>query len=359
MANKLGGLGPTVIAVMWTETALALIFVLMRLWTRIRINRVAGWDDYLISFSWLLLMPYTAACTAAALEGFGRHGATLTSEQFVAATRAEIIGQTFCIIGIAASKASVAIFLLRITIVKWHRWILYFVMLAVSVICFFCALFDFVRCDPVAHVWNPPLPAKCFISDEDFASLSITVGVASTIADFILATLPWAILWNLQMKRREKILIASSMSLGFLAMICGIFRAISLTALNARSDYSYDTVGLILWSSTELMLTILTATIPTLRPLYNKLRGVSSRGEYDESGPGYELKDSAPIKLRPKEGNSMVTTAVGGNDNTSEEFILERGNDIVCTETVTVEYGYKGAKSVSRSASRASPQDMA
>lgn len=122
-----------------------------------------------------------------------------------------------------------------------------------------------------------------------------------------------------------------------------------------------DTVGLILWSSTELTLTILTATIPTLRPLYNSLRGVSSRGEYNDNSRGYELSDSAPMKLRPKEGNSMVTaTAIGGNDNNSEEFILERGgNDIVCTETVTVEYGYKGAKSSSRSASRASPKDMA
>ncbi|KAF4634671.1 hypothetical protein G7Y89_g3427 [Cudoniella acicularis] len=357
MANYLGGLGPTIVAVMWTQTGLALIFVLMRLWTRIKINRVAGWDDYLISLSWLMLMPYTVACTAAALKGFGRHVTEITPEQFVAATRAEIIGQTFCIIGIATSKASAAIFLLRITIIQWHRYVLYSLMLAVSVMCFFCALFDFVRCDPVAHVWNPTLPAKCFISDQGFASLSIAVGIASTVADFVLATLPWFILWNLKMKQKEKILIACSMSLGFFAMTCGIFRAIALTALNSRSDYSYDTVGLILWSSTELMLTILTATIPTLRPLYNRLRGVSSRGEYHDSDRGYQFEDSKSIKLRPKERNLMLTTTVaaGRSNNTSEECILERGNNIVRTETVIVEYGYKGEES----APRLSPQNIA
>ena len=51
--GELGGYGPTIIATLWAETALALVFVCMRLWTRIRINKIAGWDDYLISLSWV------------------------------------------------------------------------------------------------------------------------------------------------------------------------------------------------------------------------------------------------------------------------------------------------------------------
>jgi len=51
--SLLGGLGPTIIAVMWIETVIALIFVCLRLWTRFRINHAVGWDDYLISFSWV------------------------------------------------------------------------------------------------------------------------------------------------------------------------------------------------------------------------------------------------------------------------------------------------------------------
>jgi hypothetical protein len=49
--NDLGGYGPIIIATLWTEAAIALVFVCMRLWTRITINRAVGWDDYLISFS--------------------------------------------------------------------------------------------------------------------------------------------------------------------------------------------------------------------------------------------------------------------------------------------------------------------
>src|SRR5690242_10857121 len=87
-----------------------------------------------------------------------------------------IMTSSFCIIGIATSKASVAIFLLRITVIRWHRWVLYAIMVVVAVPCFFCALFDFIRCDPIAAVWNPTLPAKCWVSTKGFTALSITVG---------------------------------------------------------------------------------------------------------------------------------------------------------------------------------------
>ncbi|KAH8590118.1 hypothetical protein B0O99DRAFT_635667 [Bisporella sp. PMI_857] len=347
---SVGGYGPTIIGVMWAETALALVFVLLRLWTRMKINHVIGWDDYLLVLSWLLLTPYTIAVHVAALKGFGRHSYELDPNDFIEATKAEIIGQTFCIIGIATSKASVAIFLLRITVVQWHRWVLYAVMVGVAVPCFFCALFDFIRCDPIAAVWNPTLPAKCWVSTEGFTALSITVGVASAAADFVLAALPWFTLWNLQMKQKEKILIASSMSLGFFAMVCGIIRAIALEGLTARSDYSYETVGLILWSSTELMVTILTATIPTLRPLYNQLRGyVTSEDKYGSHkrsrSRGYRLdniESEASNKITPAltpHSNYGTVIVTANADNQSDKSILGRTDAaIVRTDQVTVEY---------------------
>ena len=48
-----GGYGPTIVGVMWVETAIALVFVCLRLWTRFKITRTAGWDDYLIIVSWV------------------------------------------------------------------------------------------------------------------------------------------------------------------------------------------------------------------------------------------------------------------------------------------------------------------
>jgi len=45
--------GNVVNSLQWLETAIALLFVCLRLWTRIRITQTAGWDDYLIVLSWV------------------------------------------------------------------------------------------------------------------------------------------------------------------------------------------------------------------------------------------------------------------------------------------------------------------
>jgi hypothetical protein len=71
-----------------------------------------------------------------------------------------------------------------------------------------------------------------------FTTLSAVVGGISAAADFILAILPWFILWNLNMKRKDKNLIATSMSLGIFAGICGIIRTTTVERIFTGVDYS-------------------------------------------------------------------------------------------------------------------------
>lgn len=82
----------------------------------------------------------------------------------------------FGIIGIATSKASVAAFLLRLSIVTWHKVVLWFVLMTVCVSCFILALFDFIRCGPIESIWDPLIPAKCWMSASQYTNLSIAVG---------------------------------------------------------------------------------------------------------------------------------------------------------------------------------------
>lgn len=80
------------------------------------------------------------------------------------------------IIGIATSKACVAFFLLRIVVILWHQIVLWVCVIAAAVICILCALFDFIRCDPVEGVWNPTVKATCWMGTEAFTDLSVGVG---------------------------------------------------------------------------------------------------------------------------------------------------------------------------------------
>lgn len=165
---------------------------------------------------------------------------------------------------------------------------------------------------------------------------------------------------GLNMKRKDKITIASGLSLGIFAGACSVVRTIELRSMSSMENYVYDTASMLLWSSTEVFLTIVCACVPVLRPLYVRIK-YGSRG--DSSGQNsYPLKEyskskssrgmdgsrkSDKIYMGP--GESVLQTTVRmGSDTASEETILREshGNngwnhepkdpgDITITTTVT------------------------
>ena len=66
----------------------------------------------------------------------------------------EAIGQAICIMGIAASKSSVAVFLLRIVILKWHKALLWFCIISTTIWCTVTTVLLFVQTTPVAFLWD-------------------------------------------------------------------------------------------------------------------------------------------------------------------------------------------------------------
>lgn len=116
---------------------------------------------------------YSVFCTAAAYHGFGQHSAILTVDQFSHANKLEIVGQTFLVVAIATSKASIAWFQLRIVTALRHKVFLWFFIVTLAIFCALVALFDFIRCKPVAHVWNPTIDASCWVSTSDYSALSV------------------------------------------------------------------------------------------------------------------------------------------------------------------------------------------
>jgi len=87
--------------------------------------------------------------------------------------RLQVEGNWANIIGVAVSKATVAVFQLRFVVVMWHEVYLWFFLITVTIICVLVGIFDFVRCDPMAHVSNPTIDVSCWIPTSDFSTLSI------------------------------------------------------------------------------------------------------------------------------------------------------------------------------------------
>ncbi|KAH7120141.1 hypothetical protein B0J13DRAFT_568378 [Dactylonectria estremocensis] len=298
----MGGKGPMAVAVMWALTALTWIFVCLRLYTRIYILQQVGPDDHAYWLSGVLILLYTVFVHIAATYGFGQSILTLDLEDSARAVYYEMIGQTFAVIGMAVAKISLGLFLLRIVMERWHKIAIWIAMVSLMAVSILTAIIFWIQCIPAKKIYDPlrTPEGSCNIGVTPFA---ILLGVWCAIADFFFAIFPWIFIWGLNMKYKEKITIAGSMSFGVIAGVCGIVRTYEV-ATGFTSNYTLDTVPLIIWSAAEMAVTLVCVGIPILRPLYRRTihgSNLSSDRYYRKQGEG---SDGQNYNLGPMPQNS-------------------------------------------------------
>ncbi|KAH8169992.1 hypothetical protein LIA77_10536 [Sarocladium implicatum] len=292
----LGGDSPMMLSVLWSLTLVATLFVGLRLYTRLHVLQSYGWDDHFFNASYATLLIYDVMMTISSMYGFGRdmteiielQGEVKGMEAITHAILYSAIGQTVLVFGTALSKISLGLFLLRLTTRRRDQiaiWIPNFFLSSAVVISLFVFWFS---CEPRQYLWDRRLGGSCPI---DPGPISMYAGSWSVIVDFWYAAFPWLLLWNVQMPRREKFIIATSLSLGVFAGACGIKRAIELRYLGSP-NYLKDILGIIIWHAAELCTTLVCIGIPVCRPLfkswYDKFTTpqVTSDESKGSSGPG-------------------------------------------------------------------------
>lgn len=91
----------------------------------------------------------------------------------------EILGQAVCIFNIITSKSAVAMFLLRIVVVKWHRALIWAGVLLTAGITTFTTVGVVIQCLPVQATWDARLTptANCWLN---FPPVGITTSCELT-----------------------------------------------------------------------------------------------------------------------------------------------------------------------------------
>ncbi|KAL2832760.1 hypothetical protein BJY01DRAFT_253735 [Aspergillus pseudoustus] len=275
-----GGQGPMVNGTLWMLVIVISLFVALRLYTRHQILNAVGIDDILCCIALIFQILYTIFVSIATRYGLGRLAADIGNmEVYFEAVKYEIFSQFAGIMLIGVGKLAVGTFLLRIIRNKVQIAFIHVCLVITVIITLFASITVVVQCSPVERTWNPTVEGTCWL---DFSNIGYTVGSWFVAMDFAFAILPWFVVWDLNMKHKEKITVACGLSLGVFAGICGIIRTQALSGLNAN-EYIYDTVPMLIWSATESCATVMCSTIPVLRPLYTRVR-YGSKGGGSSSG---------------------------------------------------------------------------
>ncbi|KAI9675737.1 MAG: hypothetical protein M1817_001104 [Caeruleum heppii] len=292
--------GPRILAVCVTTTVLAFVIVCLRLFTRIKVVRSVGWDDYVILLTMAVSIAGLAVIIPEIQHGGGRHAAYLAPEMMSVGIKLNFITQPIYLWGIALAKISISLFLLRLTPVTGYQrflWGLITFMLVYTSICF---LTINLQCRPISFLWKPTIKAKCF-SGPQLRALSYLNVVINILTDLILAFIPIPMLWNVQMSRQTKIALTAIMSIGIFACVAACIKSVYIVNYGKTGDFLWDSAGLTIWTVTECNLGIIAASLPPTRPLFKAFFDGTffSRGTQRRHKHSYRMGNTARSRSTP------------------------------------------------------------
>jgi hypothetical protein len=146
--------------------------------------------------------------------GMGKHVWDVPPQNFAKIGLISNISGTASIVASIWSKCSFALTLLRI-MPKGYRWLLWFIIITVNITMGLNATFLWARCSPPEKTWNIYIEGTCW-APHVYTTYGMFAAGYAAAADFLMALLPWKIIWGLQMTKKEKFGVAVAMSMGIL-----------------------------------------------------------------------------------------------------------------------------------------------
>ncbi|CRK38356.1 hypothetical protein BN1708_007745 [Verticillium longisporum] len=301
------------LAACWSLAAAAVILLSLRLYCKVWRGRGLWWDDHLLIASWISLAISCSVLSYICSIGFGTRRATISDENLKIISLSTIMVAAFGIMATTFSKTSFAITLYRISTNQWMKYLLIFIIVTINVSMNLVWIFGLVKCTPFAKVIDGSHPGKCW-DRQKLLKFQLYAAYYSAILDFMLALLPWQIIMGMSMRRRERLGVAVAMSLGAIAGITAIVKAVLVVNMTS-TDFTYDRVDLTIWTLVEPAASIMAVSIPVLRMLYHELKTSHARSKYNRSNPyagqtgaGATSSDAKRATLQPhsKYGQNSV-----------------------------------------------------
>ncbi|KAF2020351.1 hypothetical protein BU24DRAFT_360763 [Aaosphaeria arxii CBS 175.79] len=271
---------------LWTLFAGATVFLALRFWIKIRFRHGLWYDDHILLVSWIILAANNAIISAEYATGY-------VTDKWDDRMHILInISSCGTLLGQALTKTAFAVTLLKLT-KEWYKWILWFCIGTMNLYMVVKIIFQWAKvCEkPSYDVWYRLDFCLGWQFREDFKEGG---NIYNIVMDFVFATFPWIITWNLDMRRVEKIGLCVTMSLGMIVAIVAAVRTGWKDQTNVKDEmYFWRNAHSNVWYSSEIVGTIIVQCIPVLRPLLRDMHSsfTSRRAEERSQKLGCELRN--------------------------------------------------------------------
>lgn len=209
--------GPQALAAIWALIGAATVFVALRFYCKVSRHKGLWWDDCFMGISWVCFLVQGVICHRVISHGFGRYPCDIEPQNFrVINLEGNNLGAMFTLLATMWSKTAFAVVLLRLAPaggkVRMGVWC---IIGSLNLLLGLQVILVWVKCIPASRAWDPTVPGSCW----DIRYIN-RVGVFSScfsgVCDLVLSLLPWSLIWNLRMSRKEKLGVGLAMSMGIL-----------------------------------------------------------------------------------------------------------------------------------------------
>ncbi|KAI4726699.1 hypothetical protein E4T49_05535 [Aureobasidium sp. EXF-10728] len=252
-----------------TFLALACITVALRVYTRTRIVRCWGWDDW---FMLLTLAVFVGECIVWLLlaDVEARPASLANLETYAALICAE---QALYIAGTVCLKISLAFFFLRFLIVRWARYIVWISVLVYSTLATAMLLLVVFECGLPGNYVIKQATGKC-VTFRLQSSLGYAHGAINALTDWVFPILAIHFLVRCtKMSLAAKLSCCAILLLAVVGSIASIVRTVYIPEIGPDGNIYSRSMKPLIWTLVEGALGIIAASLATLRPLFQRCAG--------------------------------------------------------------------------------------
>ncbi|KAI1198159.1 hypothetical protein F5X97DRAFT_342852 [Nemania serpens] len=259
------------------------IFVALRIWARFIKGKALGLDDYLCVGALAFGITCSALQLYAAISGqLGQHQVVgpddqpiLDDPRFLVYEKTKFAVNILSVVGFGLVKSSILLFYKSIfSTVRSFRLavnVMLGVVTAWTISYFFSNLFT---CYPVTALIESFYGNKCI----DAVPMWLSVVATDLIVDVAILIMPIPMVLRLQLPLKDRLGVLGMLLLGASVCAISIARLATLVQIGAEfiyhyNDETYYTSPVFYWTNIELAVAVVSACLPTLRPLWTSSRG--------------------------------------------------------------------------------------
>ncbi|KAI1398983.1 hypothetical protein F4819DRAFT_466757 [Hypoxylon fuscum] len=325
---------------------IATISLVLRLYARTfqRFDMLA--DDWLMLIALIFVYGTCAITILGGMYGAGKHVWAVTPQDLSMVFKL-LYSYTYVYAGsVSFTKLSILLFYRRIFQrgTKWfHIRLAIAFFLCVSYPLTIWGVMAFV-CKPVSHFWTQFLGTTGQCIDINTAFMVLTV--VNMVNDIVVLMVPIPEILQLQMSKNKKLAVCGVMLLGGFVCVASVVRIWAFAEFIGTIDLTWASAHVFLWSSIEPAVGILSACLPSLRPLYRRAKNkVTSSAAGNNSSANWATKGSrgpnSYVRFGDNESRSaaddeVALTSITKGPTGSDETIPKNG--IMVRSEITHQY---------------------